>query len=246
MLPQGQGPRLLDRVRDQIRFRHYSLRTEQAYVDWVRRYVRFNANRHPSELGAADLERFLTHLAVDLDVAASTQNQAQSALLFLYREVLAIDVPWLGGIVRAKTPRHLPVVLTPDEVAELIRRLRGSHRLLAELLYGTGMRIMEGLRLRVKDVDFARNEILVRDGKGAKDRVTMLPQAVASALRRQLCRGAGHPPGPTWRTDTARCGCRRGSRASTRTPRGSGHGSTCSRPIGNRSIRAAGSRGAIT
>ena len=178
--------RLLDRVRERIRFKHYSIRTEQAYVDWIRRFVRFHGNRHPSELGQGDIERFLTWLAVDGKVAASTQNQAQSALLFLYREVLASELPWLDGAVRAKASRRLPVVLTPEEVERLIGRLRGTHRLFAGLLYGTGMRIMEAGRLRVKDVDFARNEILIRDGKGAKDRITMLPRRIAPALRRHL------------------------------------------------------------
>lgn len=178
--------RLLDRVRELIRRRHYSIRTEQAYVDWIRRFIRFLGNRHPSELGASEIKRFLTSLAVDRHVAASTQNQAQSAILFLYREVLAIDLPWLGGMVRARVPRRLPVVLTLDGVARLIVRLRGAHRLVGALLYGTGMRIMEGLRLRVKDIDFDRREILIRDGKGAKDRVTMLPLRLAPALRQQL------------------------------------------------------------
>lgn len=181
-----ESPRLLDRVRDRIRFKHYSIRTEQAYVDWIRRFIRFDGNRHPAELGPGDIERFLTSLAVDRNVAASTQNQAQSALLFLYREVLAVELPWLDGVVRAKASKHLPVVLTPEEVAGLIGRLRGTHRLVGALLYGTGMRIMEAVRLRVKDVDFGRNEILIRDGKGAKDRITMLPRTVATALRRQL------------------------------------------------------------
>ncbi|MBU6485615.1 MAG: integron integrase [Betaproteobacteria bacterium] len=180
------SPRLLDRVRDRIRFKHYSIRTEQAYVDWIRRFIRFHGNRHPSELGQGDVERFLTSLAVDGNVAASTQNQAQSALLFLYREVLTTELPWLDGVVRAKASRRLPVVLTPAEINRLIGRLQGTHRLLGSLLYGTGMRIMEGLRLRVKDVDFGRNEILIRDGKSAKDRITMLPGRAAPPLRRHL------------------------------------------------------------
>jgi integron integrase len=181
-----ESPRLLDLVRNRIRVKHYSMRTEQAYVDWIRRFIRFNGNRHPAVLEPPDIERFLTSLAVDLNVAASTQNQALSALLFLYREVLATELPWLDGAVRAKGSRRLPVVLTPEEVATLIGGLRGTHRLLGALLYGTGMRIMEGLRLRVKDVDFGRNEILIRDGKGAKDRITMLPGRVAQPLRRHL------------------------------------------------------------
>jgi integron integrase len=178
--------RLLDQVRDRIRYKHYSIRTEEAYVDWIRRYLRFHQNRHPADLGAGDVEQFLTQLATHGQVAASTQNQAQSALLFLYREVLAIDLPWLAGVVRAKAPARLPVVLTHAEVARLLGGLSGTHRLLGELLYGTGMRILEGARLRVKDIDFGRGEIMVRDGKGSKDRVTMLPRALFPVLRRHL------------------------------------------------------------
>lgn len=181
-----QRPRLLDRVRERIRVKHYSIRTEQVYADWIRRFVRFHGNRHPAELGPGDIERFLTNLAVERNVAASTQNQALSALLFLYREVLATKLPWLEGMVRAKAPQRLPVVLTPEEVGRLIGGLRGTHRLLGALLYGTGMRIMEALRLRVKDVDFARKEIVIRDGKGAKDRITMLPGRLMRPLERHL------------------------------------------------------------
>jgi integron integrase len=179
-------PRLLDRVRDVIRVRHYSLRTEQAYVDWIRRFIRFHGKRHPAELGAVEVEAFLTELAVAGSVAASTQNQAKSAVLFLYRDVLGVELPWLSGITPAKAPHRLPVVLTRAEVARVLRRLRGVHRLIGGLLYGSGMRIMEGMRLRIKDVDFERREIVVRDGKGAKDRVTMLPRAVAAPLGRHL------------------------------------------------------------
>jgi integron integrase len=181
-------PHLLDRVRDRIRYKHYSIRTEEAYIDWVRRYLRFHGNRHPADLGADDLEQFLTQLATFGQVAASTQNQAHSALLFLYRDVLAIDLPWLSGVVRAKASARLPVVLTRREVVRLLGGMNGTHRLLGELLYGTGMRILEGARLRVKDLDFGRGEILVRDGKGAKDRVTMLPRALYPALRCHLAR----------------------------------------------------------
>lgn len=180
------GPRLLDQVRARIRFKHYSLRTEQAYVDWIKRFIHFHGNRHPSELSSGDVEQFLTHLAAHLNVAASTQNQAQSALLFLYREVLAHELPWLDGVVRAKTSTRLPTVLTRSEVARVLDAFRGTHRLVGELLYGTGMRILEAVRLRVKDVDLERGEILVRDGKGAKDRVTMLPDRLADPLRCQL------------------------------------------------------------
>ncbi len=177
---------LLDRVRERIRLKHYSIRTEQAYCDWIRRYVHFHGKRHPSGLGAAEVEAFLTSLAVQGKVAASTQNQAKSALLFLYKEVLGTELPWLDGVQQAKATKRLPVVLTRDEVARVLARLEGVHRLIGGLLYGTGLRIMEAMRLRVKDVEFARREILVRDGKGSKDRVTMLPVRLVAALREQL------------------------------------------------------------
>jgi integron integrase len=178
----------MEQVRGRIRFKHYSIRTEQAYLDWIKRFIRHFDKRHPRELGAEEIEEFLTHLAVAGKVSASTQNQAKSALLFLYKEVLAIELPWLDKVEAAKTPKRLPVVLTRDEVSAVLSRLEGSRGLIARLLYGTGLRIMECLRLRVKDVNFARNEILVRDGKGAKDRVTMLPSSLAPALREHLGR----------------------------------------------------------
>ncbi len=179
-------PKLLDQVREKIRVRHYSIRTETQYVQWVRRFVLFHDKRHPREMGAAEVEAFLTHLAVEGKVAAATQNQALSALLFLYREVLGINLPWLDDVVRAKRPARLPVVLTRQEVTAVLDRMSGTHGLLARLLYGTGMRLMEVIRLRVKDVDFERAEIVVRDGKGAKDRVTMLPQSVVAPLQAHL------------------------------------------------------------
>jgi integron integrase len=181
-------PRLLDQVRDRVRVKHYSIRTEQAYVDWVRRFVVFSGLRHPRELGREEVEGFLTHLAVAGRVSASTQNQAKSALLFLYKEVLGVELPWLDGIESAKRPARLPVVLTTVEVEAVLALVDGTPGLILRLLYGTGMRIMECLRLRVKDVDFGRREILVRDGKGAKDRVTMLPARLALALREHLAR----------------------------------------------------------
>lgn len=186
----ASGPRLLDQVRGKIRFKHYSLRTEQTYVDWIRRFILHFGKRHPRELGGADVEAFLTHLAVAGRVAASTQNQAKSALLFLYRDVLEIELPWLTDVEAAKAPRRLPVVLTRAEVQALLGRLDGTSWLVANLLYGAGLRIMEALRLRVKDVDFARREILVRDGKGFKDRVTMLPDALVEPLQAHLKRVA--------------------------------------------------------
>ncbi len=181
-------PRLLDQVRARIRFKHYSIRTEQTYVDWIKRFVRHFGKRHPREMGADEVQAFLSSLAVEGRVAASTQNQAKSALLFLYKEVLGVDLPWLNQVEAAKTSRRLPVVLTQGEVAAVLSTMKGTTGLVARLLYGTGMRVMEGLRLRVKDVDFGRGEILVRDGKGAKDRVTMLPARLSLELREHLMR----------------------------------------------------------
>jgi integron integrase len=178
--------RLLDRVREAIRTRHYSIRTEEAYVRWTREYILFSGKRHPGELGAKEVSAFISHLAVGRRVAASTQTQALSALLFLYREVLAQPIEWVDDIERAKRPRRLPVVFTREEVRALLGRLRGEAWLMASLLYGSGLRLMECVRLRVKDVDFARLQIIVREGKGSKDRVTMLPATLAEPLRRQL------------------------------------------------------------
>jgi len=183
----GAGaPGLLARVRERIRFKHFSIRTEQAYCDWIRRFVLFHGKRHPSGMGAAEVEAFLTDLAVAGQVSAATQNQAKSALLFLYKEVLGVDLPWLDGVERAKESKRLPVVLTEEEVARVLARLVGVHRLIGGLLYGTGLRIMEAMRLRAKDVDFARCSIVVRDGKGAKDRITMLPTRLVASLRAQV------------------------------------------------------------
>jgi len=179
-------PKLLDQVRDRIRVKHYSIRTETQYVQWVKRFILFHNKRHPQEMGTTEVEAFLTHLAVDGHVSASTQNQALSGLLFLYKEVLGIDLPWLNNVVRAKQPQRLPVVLTRSEVREVLARMKGMHGLMANMLYGTGMRLMECVRLRVKDVDFERSEILIRDGKGGKDRVTMLPSLVVTGLQAHL------------------------------------------------------------
>ena len=176
------APKLLDQVRGKIRLKHYSIRTEQAYVDWIKRFVLHFGKRHPREMGSAEVEQFLTHLAVVGKVSASTQNQAKAALLFLYKEVLAVELPWLDNVEQAKTPQRLPVVLTTEKVLAILSRLTGTDALIGRLLYGTGLRIMECLRLRVQDVDFQRGEILVRDGKGFKDRVTMLPASLKSDL----------------------------------------------------------------
>jgi integron integrase len=180
------SPKLLDRVRAEIRVRHYSLRTEQSYVDWARRYILFNQKRHPAEMGAVEVRDFLSHLAVERHVSASTQNQAKSALLFLYREVLKVELPWLDEIVVAKSAKRLPVVLTQVEVRALLNAMSGTMGLVASLLYGTGMRLLEGLRLRVKDVEFSRREIIVREGKGNKDRVTVLPENLILPLKAHL------------------------------------------------------------
>jgi integron integrase len=181
-------PRLLDQLRDRIRLKHYSLRTEQVYAHWVRRFILFHGKRHPRELGAREVEAFLTHLAVERRCSASTQNQAKSALLFLYKEVLAVELPWLDDVASAKVPHRLPVVLTRAEVDRLFAAMAGTPALIARLAYGTGMRIMECLRLRVKDVDFARREILIREGKGFRDRVTVLPSTVVGPLQEHLAR----------------------------------------------------------
>ena len=184
--PDPRAPRLLDRVRGALRARHGSRRTEQAYVGWIRRYILFHGKRHPAEMGAEEITRFLSALAVQRNVAASTQNQALSALLFLYRNVLDQALPWLDDVVRAQRPARLPVVLTRDEVRAVIRELDGPARLMALLLYGAGLRVLEAARLRVKDLDFAKSEIVVRGGKGDRDRVTMLPGAVKSDLAKYL------------------------------------------------------------
>jgi integron integrase len=185
--PGAPPPKLLTRLREAVRLRHYSIRTELAYVDWTRRFIHFHGLRHPASLGPLEVQAFLTHLAVERAVASSTQNQAKSALLFLYREVLGVQLPWLDEIVGAKLGRRLPVVLTASEVRSLLSHLPdGAMGLLGSLLYGTGMRLLEGLRLRVKDLEFERREIVVRDGKGAKDRVTVLPENLVLPLQAHL------------------------------------------------------------
>ena len=179
-------PRLLELVAEKLRAKHYSLRTEQQYVGWIRRFVLHHGKRHPAEMAAAEIESFLTYLAVHRSVAASTQNQALSAILFLYRYVLEVDLPWLENIVRARRPARLPVVLSHHQVPELLARLDQPFHLVAQLLYGSGLRLLEALRLRVKDIDFDYAQILVRDGKGQKDRATILPRATMHPLRLHL------------------------------------------------------------
>ena len=181
-------PKLLDQVRDAMRLRHMSYRTEEAYVNWIRRFIFFHNRRHPKDMGADEIRAFLSHLAVHLHVAASTQNVALNALLFLYRHVLRQDFPEIGELERAKRPRRLPTVLTREEVTAMLTQLRGTHHLMASLLYGSGLRLMECLRLRVKDLDFAYQQLTVRDGKGAQDRVTMLPKSLEEPLQRHLAK----------------------------------------------------------
>jgi integron integrase len=183
---RGVEPRLLDRVRTALRLRHRSLRTEKAYVHWIRRFILFHDKRHPAEMGPAEITAFLNHLAVVGGVSASTQNQALNAIAFLYHRVLAVELPALEGLVRARTPRRLPVVLGLEEVRALLSKLDGVPHLVASLLYGAGLRLLEALTLRVKDLDFATGEIRIRDGKGRKDRVTTLPAACVAPLQAQL------------------------------------------------------------
>jgi integron integrase len=199
----ASSPKLLDRVRWHLRLKHYSIRTEQAYVDWIRRYILFHHKRHPNEMGEKEITRFLTHLAVEKNVAASTQNQAFSALLFLYQQVLGRKLDFIDNVQRVKRPAKIPVVLTSDEARLVLDELTGEYRLMAELLYGSGLRLLECLRLRVKDVDFGYGQITVRDGKGLRDRVTLLPESLRQPLQlhlqrvrqiheRDLAHGRGH------------------------------------------------------
>jgi len=181
-----QEPKLLDQLRRAIRMRNYSIRTENSYADWVYRYIVFHNKRHPAEMGAPEITAFLSFLATDLNVAANTQNQACCAIVFLYKHVLKKDLPEFGDIVRAKKPKRLPVVLSAEETASVLAGLDGLHRLMGELLYGTGMRIIELIRLRVKDVDFSRRMITVRDGKGQKDRIAILPSELVPELKEHV------------------------------------------------------------
>jgi integron integrase len=179
-------PKLLDRLREALRSRHYSRRTEETYCLWVRRFIYFHKIRHPAEMAEPEINAFLTHLAVKDRVSASTQTQALSALVFLYRNVLKREIGELEGLIRARKPKRLPIVLTKDEVRAVITELEGQNRLIAGLMYGAGLRLMECLRLRVQDLDFSANQITVRDGKGSKDRLTMLPQGIKEPLKEHL------------------------------------------------------------
>jgi len=183
-----EGPGLFEVARERIRTRHLAFRTEQTYLQWMRRYVKFHGRRHPRDMGAAEVEAFLTHLAVQAKVGASTQNQALQALLFLYRQVLGIELPWLENVTRASRPKRLPVVLGIAEVRSVLAQLDGTAWLMANLLYGGGLRLMEAHRLRVKDIVIERGEIIVRDAKGGKDRVTVLPSVIVPPIREHLAK----------------------------------------------------------
>jgi len=187
-LPAANKPKLLDQVRDVMRRRHYSIRTEQVYVDWIKRFIIYHDKRHPKEMAEEEVAAFLTHLARDRNVAPSTQNQALSALLFLYKDVLKQEIGWLEKVERAKKPSRLPVVLTRSEIKRVFAHLHGTPKLMAGLLYGSGLRLMECVRLRVKDIDFELAQITVRDAKGGKDRITMLPLNLTEPLQRHLVR----------------------------------------------------------
>lgn len=234
-LPPLKSVRLLDQLRERIRYLHYTISTERTYVHWVKAFIRFHRLRHPSTIGRAEIEAFLSWLANERSVAVSTHKQALSALLFLYKQVLGIDLPWMNEIGRPRTTRRLPVVLSPDEVKRLFVLMEGEHRLFAQLLYGTGMRLTEGLRLRVKDVDFEHLTLIVREGKGRKDRALMLPQSLVSPLRDQMARAR-----VLWDEDR-RSGrasrCPMHSPASIRVRMRRGRGSGCFRRPNTRSTR---------
>jgi integrase len=233
------APRLLDQVRAAIRARHYSRRTEAAYVHWIRRYIVFHGRRHPNELAAADVTAFVTWLAVNEGVAASTQNQALSGVLFLYREVLRLPIGAVEMPPRARLPSRVPVVLTPVEVRAVLDALDGVPKLVAMLLYGSGLRLQECLALRVKDLDFERCEITVRRSKGQKDRRVMLPNTLRPLLLAQLD-AVRSSTRPTWRPALAGSSCRMRSSASFRGLRQSGFGSSCSRLAVSAGTRALG------
>jgi integron integrase len=188
VLPALQAPRLIDQVRERVRYLHYSLRTEEAYVYWTKAYVHFHNLKHPRDLGVKEVEAFLSHLANEKRVSSSTHKQALSALLFLYDKVLGMSMPWFNEIGRPKSSVRLPVVLSPAEVGQVLAALDAQYTLIGQLLYGTGLRLLEGLRMRVKDVDFDHKTIIVREGKGRKDRTVMLPDRLVSPLHEQICR----------------------------------------------------------
>ena len=238
-------PRLLDRVREVNRLRHGSRSTEKSYIGWIRRFILFHDKRHPAEMGAPEVAQFLSSLVVEGRVAASTQNQALSALLFLYRYVLHQELPWLDDVVRARRPKHLPIVLTRDEVRAVISKLDGTPRLMAGLLYGSGLRLLECARLRVQDIDFAMNQIIVRDGKGAKDRVTVLPAVAKEPLTRHLL-AVKRSTRPIWLSAPGGSSYRGPWRENTLMPAVNGRGSGPFRPPGSTSTGPQASAAATT
>ena len=240
----ASSPKLLDRVRWHLRVKHYSIRTEQAYVDWIRRYILFHRKRHPREMGEREITEFLTHLAVEKHVAASTQNQAFAALLFLYQQVLEQKLDFIGNVQRVTRPAKLPVVLTPSETRAVLAHLEGEYRLMAELLYGSGLRLMECVRLRVKDIDFGYGHITVRDGKGLRDRITILPERLRRPLQVHLERVQEIHHHDLRKGEVALI-CPSPWNANTATPIAPGHGSTLFQPPKSPPIRARAKLGAI-
>jgi Phage integrase, N-terminal SAM-like domain/Phage integrase family len=226
-MPALPSTRLLDQVRERERYLHYSYSTEKVYLYWIRFFIRWHGLRHPRDMGASEVEAFLSMLATERRVSSSTHNQALSALLFLYREVLGLKLPWLEGIQRPASTRRIPSVLTREEIAGVLALLEGQNALVARLLYGTGMRLMEGLRLRVKDADFERHAIVVREAKGNKDRVVMLPRSLAPALRVQML-AARELWEPTGEVNVAAWRCPTPCNPSTRKWATPGPGSGCS------------------
>jgi integrase len=224
--------------------RHYSIRTEEAYVSWIKRFILFHGKRHPLEMGEDEITRFLSALAVHGQVSASTQNQALCALVFLYHHVLGQNLGWLDDVVRAKRPQRLPVVLTRPEVKALLGALEGVHWIMASLLYGAGLRLLECLRLRVKDIDFASHQMLLREGKGNKDRRTMLPAAVQEPLT-GIWNTCANGTSMIWRTASAGSMCRTHCNGSIHTPTANGAGSGCSRAFRSAWTRGPGSTGDI-
>ena len=235
----GRKPRLFEQVREVMRFKHYSIRTEEAYLGWMRRFILFHGKRHPELLGTEEVRAFLTALAVKGKVAAPTQNQALSALLFLYQQVLKKEIGWLKDVERAQRPAKLPVVCTPAEVRAILAEVRGgTMRLRAHLLYGSGLRLMECIRLRVEDVDFGYTRIVVRDGKGNKDRLTMLAVLAFASRWSDICKRPSCYSRKTWRKVSAKSSCLLRWRGNTRVPQNNGRGRRYSRRHGGRATHA--------
>ena len=240
-------PRLLDQVRHQTRLRHYSYRTEQAYLGWVRRYIIFHDRRHPASMGAAEVEAFLSHLASERNVAAATQGQALSAVMFLYKAVLKTELPWLENIVRATRPRRLPVVLTQDEARAVIGHIQRLQWLIVSLLYGSGLRVLEALRLQVKDIGLHTQQVTVRDGKGGKDRVTVPPTSLVAPMAVQLARVTEqHELARTGGFGSVELSCHSHWKENIRRPIWIGHGNMSSHQRAHQTIHGPACDAAIT